>query len=164
MINSFFRLSIPARLQVQRITSFQSLFDACFTRAFIPDACRYSFCQLRIASCLSDFSTQSQSWELLKMKSLQQFIYQSTLISTFLVNSCLIYGHISQTQRQGHRQGTICQQHPARHILMAWTFCHLVPVIPSKLQNATNRVHINHQREGQKGDTVGIFSCSCCYR
>lgn len=65
----------------------------------------------------------------------------------------LIYGYISQnrlrvqTQRQGRRQGMICQKHPARHILMAWTCCHLVAVIHSQLQNATNCVHINHQSE-----------------
>lgn len=81
-----------------------------------------------------------------------------------LDNSCrLIRGNISQnrlriqTQRQGHRQGMICQKPPARHILMAWTCCHLGPVIHVQLQNATNCVHINHQIEGEGGETACMF-------
>lgn len=58
-----------------------------------------------------------------------------------------IYCRIVHTQGQGQRGGMICQKQPATHILMAWTCCHLVPVIHSKLQNATNCMHINHEKQ-----------------
>lgn len=71
------------------------------------------------------------------------------------INNCISENTL-QTERQGHRLGMICHKPPARHIIMARTCCHLVPVILGELQNATNCVHINHRTETERRYSLGF--------